>query len=1073
VRSLVGKCNALAERLAAVEGELAETKSRAGLRAPQQAEVAAATSSSTREGYPDHKTNTVPAEGVMEPGVVAAGVVGDTEGAPARAGKQTSGKKTDLTGKTKLDHHMEGVKDKLGQLHDVFHASANEERVRDEAGRTLQRVVRKAIMRRRYRTFKMAIVDWRRAHSKELLQVCARELERQQKITQKVLQLKLMREMKCMQWIFAAWEKDMRGNQQLRHHIKEAVNLMEGAQNTRWQRVVLRAWRGVVVGPLSRRSCRERRAARLAAARQALMNRLGGDGSGIVTTGMVREEMTRRLHSEMVERRRFHCLRQHLAALAGMASERREKEARAVTHHSFGVLSGIFYPWTEWTYAHSRGLDRKQWKGPRRFEVAYNRKRVAAFTRKVLLRKVVPAWGGVARRHAAARRMERRSHSRVASRNLRAWREVSVRHLALLGGAVDRWQGKGRELFELPFRAWFLFMDKRRKEKADNDRLILQHTRLKTRQLLWKIMRTWRHQAVFGRVEGLYSRTELMRSLAEQKTHCKGLEVQAREFTAAMQESHRLLEEEHAMVRNLETMLEGREEEVEGLQMALHHGEQELVRLRGVIDAVAQLHPAVTKHLVELQPKFGFADRNLSELTMARAKNDVVDALEEARALGVAWLGENEDAYFAAREKEAEEGSDALDEVEKELVWLGDLHEEAIRKSDEADAASVEREASAATTTTTTAAAAAAAATAKVTSIGDTGRGVGSLTATQDNTPTASPPSRAAELPTMSTLPSTPQHRPTTPSSPHGCLASPLGSVEGGARRISTRRMSRLHGGPAGPILVDKTQPPPMKEEERDALSRLQFVLKHCNFRDITEINGEELYREYDGFERPKTEEELQAVAAAAAAAKEREKQNAKLEELIPDDKKTLTTATLAVATGTTTTAAATEVELSVPPTKLPPEATPPSPLDAEANRKNEAAAMAVAVAKHMENNELLRQDLVVVHGIVEFLRSGNTNTLPVKQQLLWARENPAAGDSALSMASIAGRNWGGLATATSMVKDGSRTWNDFLLQVIQHLIARVLLLLPNLKMLLALFLLDPPGELQATESTKDSHNAR
>ena len=88
---------------------------------------------------------------------------------------------------------------------------------------------------------------------------------------------------------------------------------------------------------------------------------------------------------------------------------------------------------------------------------------------------------------------------------------------------------------------------------------------------------------------------------------------------------------------------------------------------------------------------------------------------------------------------------------------------------------------------------------------------------------------------------------------------------------MSTRRMSRLHGGPAGPILVDKTQPPPMKEEERDALSRLQFVLKHCNFRDITEINGEELYREYDGFERPKTEEELQAVAAAAAKKREAE----------------------------------------------------------------------------------------------------------------------------------------------------------------------------------------------------------
>ena len=85
--------------------------------------------------------------------------------------------------------------------------------------------------------------------------MAARELERQQKITQKVAQLKLMREMKMLQWIFGAWERDMRGSQQLRHHIKEAVQVMEGNQNVRWQKLVLRAWRGVVVGPSSRRSC--------------------------------------------------------------------------------------------------------------------------------------------------------------------------------------------------------------------------------------------------------------------------------------------------------------------------------------------------------------------------------------------------------------------------------------------------------------------------------------------------------------------------------------------------------------------------------------------------------------------------------------------------------------------------------------------------------------------------------------------------------------------------------------------------------------------------------------------------
>ena len=77
---------------------------------------------------------------------------------------------------------------------------------------------------------------------------------------------------------------------------------------------------------------------------------------------------------------------------------------------------------------------------------------------------------------------------------------------------------------------------------------------------------------------------------------------------------------------------------------------------------------------------------------------------------------------------------------------------------------------------------------------------------------------------------------------------------------MSTRRMSRLYGG-ALPPAVDRTQLPPMTEQEREALSRLQFALAHCNFRDLTEINGEDLYREDDGFERPKSEVELKEEA--------------------------------------------------------------------------------------------------------------------------------------------------------------------------------------------------------------------
>jgi len=84
--------------------------------------------------------------------------------------------------------------------------------------------------------------------------------------------------------------------------------------------------------------------------------------------------------------------------------------------------------------------------------------------------------------------------------------------------------------------------------QADNERLLSQYRRLKHRGLCFKVLRAWRHQAVFGRVEGLYSRTELMRSLEEQKQHAKSLAHQGTKFATAMEESSRQVAEEHEAV---------------------------------------------------------------------------------------------------------------------------------------------------------------------------------------------------------------------------------------------------------------------------------------------------------------------------------------------------------------------------------------------------------------------------------------------------------------------------------------------------------------------------------------------
>ena len=224
-----------------------------------------------------------------------------------------------------------------------------------------------------------------------------------------------------------------------------------------------------------------------------------------------------------------------------------------------------------------------------------------------------------------------------------------------------------------------------------------------------------------------------------------------------------------------------------------------------------------------------------------------------------------------------------------------------------------------------------------------------------------------------------------------------------------------------------------MTELERDALARLQFALRYCNFKDVTEVNGEDLYREYDGFKRPKTQEEIAEEAAAAKRKSEEALASLAAEQQSnKGDTQYSTTTLLSDEHNLTGTTAGTLSAAS-------PMAGFGNEMNANANAdpngeppKSMEEVVAAAVAKHMDNNEMLRQDLVTVHGIVEFLRSGNASCLPARQEAAWARENPGNGGNALAMSGLAGRSWGSLTTATSMVKDGSRTWNDFLLQVSQ-----------------------------------------
>ena len=1030
VAALTLKCDALATRLAQVEEELADARAGHGEDGGGDSGYGGGDNGSTA-------SQSLGSRSSLGPGRAAGGSGGLT--AAQRASQ------------AKLDSQLEGVRDKLGQLKNVFHAGVNEEAKLEGAATKLQRLFRQMLCRKRYNRMKEALAAWRRGHSAELLPVLQRELDRQRKIAIKMEQMRVMRAMRLLQKVMSGWEREMRKGQALRHHIKGAVHIMETTMNHRWMRQIVRSWRGVCAGPSSKASCRARNAERVAAARAALSGRIAEEALKhykarhggreppegwkappcVLTVEAVAEEVNRRLYSEMVLRRRYHATKVHFAALKAGVDLGHRRMAEARDHYKRVLLARVFFPWTEWSYVHSRGLDRRQWRGPRRYEVPYNRRRVEVWARCRILRKVVPAWRIAAGRYATARRMERAQVTRFAALNLAAWREQAVKQRGLRVLAVDSWRAKCRRLLELPFRAWFLHVDERKRTEKDNERLLGQHARLKQRQTLWRIMRTWRHQAVFGRVEGLYSRTELMRSLAEQKTHSANLEQHATDFSASMDEARRLLEEEHASVKALESKLEGREREVSSLQMALHHMEQDMVRMVALVDSVSQLYPSVAKHLAGMQQSFGFPQRGLDDLAAVRGDADREEAAEEAAEEAEEWLERFRGALVDARLKRASEGDRALSGMERELVALGAKHEEALRVGADRGA-----EAALGTAANVLAAnqadrAEAALASADAPSLGgggSTGDNSLAVAAALASTQAVVNVSRGGTEAPPGVTPLAVRLESLGGSSAGGASETGRSSVDGetgrsvqetgrGSRRGKrSSRRGRGGDGEAEVRVIYKEAPPPMSAHERGALERLQFALSVCNFRELSEFGGEELYKEYsfpsagpgaptqeDYEDDPVGTAQLQLVAAAKHAARTE---------------------------GSSSSAAFDEAAEALDAARLAANDAAAAAIEAAAggeggSRPGSRGGTTVlshfeVVTKHVENNESMRQDVVTLHGALEFVRTGNPDALPPFLAKDWRRIE------ADKTGGYAGRRWEQLTGQSSLVKDGTRTWHDF-----------------------------------------------
>ncbi|CAM9702792.1 unnamed protein product, partial [Choristocarpus tenellus] len=200
--------------------------------------------------------------------------------------------------------------------------------------------------------------------------------------------------------------------------------------------------------------------------------------------------------------------------------------------------------------------------------------------------------------------------------------------------AVGKWANNSLKELSVPFRMWYIFADLSRREQQDHERLMRLFRRNHNRRICHFIMRAWKHQArkitaIYGRVEGLYTRQQLMSSLAEQKEHSYRLSEKVDMMAGALEDMEEVALEYRSqmIVRQRET--KEREVTMDKQSMTLHHLEQEVVRLQSLLDAAATLSPNICEVIYQMSPDFKFENRGIEPFSRERLEE--AQRTEEAR----------------------------------------------------------------------------------------------------------------------------------------------------------------------------------------------------------------------------------------------------------------------------------------------------------------------------------------------------------------------------------------------------------------------------------------------------------
>eukprot|EP01038_Epipyxis_sp_PR26KG_P013945 gene13945-18702_t len=447
--------------------------------------------------------------------------------------------------------------------------------------------IRGYLARCRLNSYRAGLREWKWTRCKPSIWVLDVMLANQSQLDAGFHLLQSNRNIKNLNIFFYKWSYISKKNAPLRRSVKQAA--MEKIENLRLSRMrkVFDGLHAVTIGKFSKKNAnRERR----------------------LLIDTIRLELSQKFQAQ---KKRLLDVRSIWNVFHGIYDKYRKGLAKARQYRFNRIVGRCFYAWSDYVYLVGVGLDRKRWLGPRKYELKYNQKRVDNFSKMRCKRFIFSAWKGYFHIQYEVKRRFQRKRALFIQNVFKAWVEAAKSQHKLRLQSYENWKGYQRILIHYPFNVWATHVKAVKNHHNEQIRIANSYLRWKWRQKLLRIVRVWRHQALYGRIDGLYTRQMLIKTVAEYKLFASSLEKTMANQTMELEECRGLVNNEIVKREDLEAKIMEMGQENNHLVMKNHHFEQELIKLESVIQSMIIINPRQVHHIKKLHPRFKFKDRNI------------------------------------------------------------------------------------------------------------------------------------------------------------------------------------------------------------------------------------------------------------------------------------------------------------------------------------------------------------------------------------------------------------------------------------------------------------------------------